>query len=346
MSCLSVMATRRAQNARSVNRRILRTAHRNVQLLNLLVENEASQEFPIHSDVENGFDHHAQFLTEDDVLENEVETAETFFQLENDGCVDGAEFGDVDRHRCASVDSNDESLIGLDWQDVEDVFCVDENTDIAVEQSLSFREQLASWAVLPGVFHVHVNQLLSILRSHPCHSDLPKDVRTLLKTPRKVHVQKMHPGEYFGFGILSGLSNVLSLAVHFESLSIEILINVDGLPIFSNSTSKKLWVILGLVRGINGLEKIPFIIAIYFGLEKPVGGPNSFLRGMVDELKDLIEKGFSFAGYHFTIKRIIFVCDAPARAFITGVKYHSGLVAAPNVLQLAKPWLALAKLED
>ena len=338
------MATRRAQNARSVNRRILRTAHRNVQLLNLLVENEASQEFPIHSDVENGFDHHTQFLTEDDVLENEVETAETFFQLENDGCVDGAEFGDVDRHRCASVDSNEESLIGLEWQDVEDVFCVDENTNIAVEQSLSFREQLASWAVLPGVFHVHVNQLLSILRSHPCHSDLPKDVRTLLKTPRKVHVQKMHPGEYFGFGILSGLSNVLSLAVHFESLSIEILINVDGLPIFSNSTSKQLWVILGLVRGINGLEKIPFIIAIYFGLEKPVGGPNSFLRGMVDELKDLIEKGFSFAGYHFTIKRIIFVCDAPARAFITGVKYHSGFSSCSKCITVGETVVSASEI--
>ncbi len=319
------MATKRKQYERNENRRILRAANRNVELLNFSVEEDVSQRFP---ETERTVDDPFQIEVEHAILEYDVASDDLFPQEENDvHSDDETEFGGIGVHSSTDVDSSDESLISLDWDDIDDidVCVVDKVVDFPVEQPHSFREQLASWAVLPGVCHVHVNKLLTILRSHPCHSNLPTDVRTLLKTPRKVNVQKMHPGEYFGFGILVGLQSVLSIVVdQLKSLSIEIVINVDGLPIFSNSTSKQLWVILGLIRGIKGVEKIPFIIAIYFGLQKPVGGPNSFLRGMVDELKDLIEKGFSFGGYDFTIKRIIFVCDSPARAFITGVKYHSG----------------------
>ncbi len=43
--------------------------------------------------------------------------------------------------------------------------------------------------------------------------------------------------------------------------------------------------------------------SIYFGLEKPTGGPDRFLRAFVDEMKDLIKKGFGFAGHHFEISK-------------------------------------------
>ena len=75
-------------------------------------------------------------------------------------------------------------------------------------------------------------------------------------------------------------------------------VNVDGFPIFRNSAKKQLWVILGFVRSVNGLEKIPFIIAIYFGLEKPVGEPNQFLRGTVEEFKILIKLSVEKSSYH------------------------------------------------
>ncbi|KZR98020.1 Uncharacterized protein APZ42_006773, partial [Daphnia magna] len=74
------------------------------------------------------------------------------------------------------------------------------------EQPLhSFKDQLASWAVSCGVPHVHINKLLSVLKSHPCHSDLPVDARSLLKTKRNVSLIPMHPGEYYHFDLLNGL---------------------------------------------------------------------------------------------------------------------------------------------
>ena len=76
-------------------------------------------------------------------------------------------------------------------------------------KEVTFRRQLASWAVLPGIKHVHVNELLKILRKHPCHLDLPSDVRTLIRTPRVVRVRKVHPGLYYHFNVAAGLISVL-----------------------------------------------------------------------------------------------------------------------------------------
>ncbi|KZS03288.1 Uncharacterized protein APZ42_034027 [Daphnia magna] len=41
-------------------------------------------------------------------------------------------------------------------------------------------------------------------------------------------------------------------------------------------------------------------------------------------MKILLENGFVHCNRRFSIKAIIFVCDSPARAFVSGVKYPSG----------------------
>ncbi|KAK4006643.1 hypothetical protein OUZ56_011801 [Daphnia magna] len=77
------------------------------------------------------------------------------------------------------------------------------------ESDLSFRDKLASWAVLPGVKHVHVNKLLALLRTHSCHSDLPSDVRSLIGTPRVVVLHEVHPGHYYHFGVVKAIFSVV-----------------------------------------------------------------------------------------------------------------------------------------
>jgi hypothetical protein len=65
----------------------------------------------------------------------------------------------------------------------------------------------------------------------------------LFKTPRKVTLISMHPGEYYHFDLINGLKGVIDinlLPANHVTVEIEILINVDGLPIFSKSTSKQL----------------------------------------------------------------------------------------------------------
>lgn len=80
---------------------------------------------------------------------------------------------------------------------------------------------------------VHVNGLLRILRNYPCHSDFPADARTLLRTPRKFFLAKMHPGEYFHFGVLAAIQQEFSLIDSLpQTDSIEIAVNADGLPIW------------------------------------------------------------------------------------------------------------------
>ena len=251
-----------------------------------------------------------------------------------------------DRDDSESSESNDDwNQDEINWDEAfDDVLITKDNWTSDIQKPpATFREQLAAWAVQPGVLHVHVNGLLEILRTHPCHSDLPTDVRTLLKTPRKVQLTKMHPGEYFHFGILAGLEQVFSLIV-FPPHTFFLEINIDGLPIFSKSTGKQLWVILAVVRNLNSLKKIPFIIGIYFGLEKPVGGPNTFLRAFVTELKYLIANGFTLNGFQFQISKVIFICDSPARAFISGVKYHSGFSSCGRCVTIGETAISASEV--
>ncbi len=180
------------------------------------------------------------------------------------------------------LDGHEDGLVDFTYED-KDVLLMDEARQSVDSKELTFRQQLASWAVLPGEKHVHVNELLKILRTHPCHIDLPYDVRTLIRTPRVVRVTKVHPGLYYHFGILTGLKSVLKLISFPTSIEfIDMLINIDGLPI-SDSTSATFWVILGVIRGVPGLEKKVFVVAIYYGQEKP-SDANSYLKEFVAEM--------------------------------------------------------------
>ena len=94
------------------------------------------------------------------------------------------------------VENSDSELSDefVDFNEIDDEFLM-----IEQQPAQTFKEKLASWGVDCRISHIHVNKLLSILKSHPSHSDLPVDVRTLFKTPRKVTLIHMHPGEYFNF---------------------------------------------------------------------------------------------------------------------------------------------------
>ena len=204
----------------------------------------------------------------------------------------------------------------------------------------SFKDKLACWSVSCRVPHVHVNKLLSVLKSHPCHSDLPVDARSLLKTKRIVSLIPKHPDEYYHFDLLNALKGAINkkfLPTNQAAIEIEIMINVDGLPIFSKSTSKQFWVILGIIRGIDGLEKNPFIIGIYYGLEKPTMGPNTFLRALINDIKDILENRFSHCGRLFSVKSFLFVTLLPVLLFpVLNIILGSAVVLNAQLLDLMR----------
>lgn len=59
--------------------------------------------------------------------------------------------------------------------------------------------RLGKWAVKFQIPHNAVNSLLDIL--HDYHPNIPKDARTLLKTPRHYDVKEISGGSYYHFGI-------------------------------------------------------------------------------------------------------------------------------------------------
>lgn len=104
-------------------------------------------------------------------------------------------------------------------------------------QAASFTEKIAGWAVECRIPHSHLNKLLSILKEHDCFTKLPKDSRTLLKTPRQTVTKPVFPGLYSHFGLAKGLEKILDLKNDLFPTDLELLINVDGLPLSKSSGS-------------------------------------------------------------------------------------------------------------
>ena len=181
----------------------------------------------------------------------------------------------------------------------------------------TLQEKLVTWAV--KILAVHVNSLLQILRDEKGLDYLPKDCRTLIRTPQIVEVRPVLPGHCYHFGTETEIKRLL-LSVGFCGSEISLFINVDGLPI-SESSSGQFWPILAIIRSVDGLSKTPFAIGLYYGTAKPTNS-NDFLEQFTLEMSELMCNGFQLNSNIFFIRRISFICDAPALAFILNVKNY------------------------
>ncbi|KYQ48594.1 hypothetical protein ALC60_12356 [Trachymyrmex zeteki] len=198
-----------------------------------------------------------------------------------------------------------------------------ENEELANEienNEDQFIQDITSWAIMFNIFHVALLALLVILRKYTNHAFV-KDPRTLLKTPRHTAIIKMGLGEYCHFGFKNALKNMLDEYMKITGKindNLDILINIDGLPI-SKSNNSALWPILCS----DTILKSVFIVGVYFGQTKPQSN-NDFLQPFVDEIISLINNGFFYNNINVRINLHALICDAPAKAFVLGVKTHTG----------------------
>ena len=182
----------------------------------------------------------------------------------------------------------------------------------------TFRDELAAWAV--AIPAVHVNSLLEILKEHECFKhELPKDCRTLVRTPRNVNVIQIAPGTYYHLGAQDEIVRLLQ-SIGFAGTAISLFVNVDGLPISESSTSQ-FWPILAIIR-LKGLTQLPFAIGLYHGMQKPADS-NEFLSTFTEEIGTLMSNGFQLGQKTIYIERVSFLCDAPALAYILQIKNHN-----------------------
>ena len=189
-------------------------------------------------------------------------------------------------------------------------------------------DQLAEWAVTFRVTHTSLSALLSILRVF--HTDLPKDPGTLLRTGKNYTVQAVAGGSYYHCGIASGILHKLGASPNCTlEEKITFQVNIDGLPLFKSSNSQ-FWPILGMLD--SPPIKEPFIIGLFYGSKKPTSA-SDFLSCFAAEMKELQMNGLTYNGTLHRVSMSVAICDAPARAFVKNIKYHSGYFGCDKCIQ-------------
>ena len=139
-------------------------------------------------------------------------------------------------------DYNDDNSAADNESDKEDVDHTSDN-----ETTLDkFAELVQGNPAVPKTF---ISSVLKIFQSHSCFKEFPLDYRALLHTPRNYVFRDVNPGQYFHFGLQNYLEKVVSVPI--ENV-LEIMINIDGIPI-SKSSGSQLWPILAMIK--NGIKK-------------------------------------------------------------------------------------------
>lgn len=135
------------------------------------------------------------------------------------------------------------------------------SSDSDEESECGLEEFLRDWTISNTVTHSSVSQLLKYLKSHG-HPNLPKDCRTLLKTPKNRQTINLESGQYIHFGVEEGLRNYLSLLSDDVPKELVLDFNIDGVPL-TKSTSKCFWLIL--CRIVDCSRPVIFVVGIYYG---------------------------------------------------------------------------------
>lgn len=217
---------------------------------------------------------------------------------------------------------------------------VTEDESARIENTHDF---LCSWAVKHNISHIALKDILGHLRTFNDFTDLPKDPRTLLKTPKFCAKSIVSGGEcvYFnlpekiasklGSGFIeSPIPIVKNLSKDFDRL-ITIAISIDGVPL-TKSTNKQFWPVLVSVD--QSIDKKPFVAALFFGNTKPKN--TDFLKPFIDSCKELELEGITIDSklFQFRISRIM--ADAPARSFIKGVRNHNSYEGCERCTQVGE----------
>jgi len=107
-----------------------------------------------------------------------------------------------------------------------------------------------------------------------------------------------------------------------KDITIELGMNVDGLPLTSSSKSN-LWPILISFVNIQHLSHVVIPVGLYHGKYKKPTSSHDYLNQFISEMKNILSDGITINGKILKFKIVQIVCDAPAKAFILNVKGHN-----------------------
>lgn len=174
------------------------------------------------------------------------------------------------------------------------------------------------------------NKLLSVLRKHG-HNELPKDRRTLLKTPRNtsLKLESVGEGQYYHFGLECCIKRLIETYCEEIPDSFRFNVSVDGLPL-AKSSGKEFWPIM--ISFVCDFYTEPMVVGLYHGDQKP-SDANEYLRRFVDDYLQTKHFGVNINGKIVRVSVNCIICDAPAKSFVAGIKGHSGYFGCPRCIQ-------------
>lgn len=152
--------------------------------------------------------------------------------------------------------------------------------------------------------------LFCLIKIPICHQVIITQT-LILKTSRLplYNLIEIGNGSFWYYGFEKCILNMVEEQYNVDTL--ELLINIDGLPIAKSSNSS-IWPIL---CSDTKFKKV-FMIGAYYGHEKPIDS-NMYLEQFVNEIIPLIQNGFKMPNNKFiNIKMYGLICDAPAKSFV------------------------------
>lgn len=239
---------------------------------------------------------------------------------EDSSACDVSELNSSEYRYSSSNLSDIESLINSD-DDGPDFF-----QDPDEENNFEFTNDVRELLLVHKIDHVASKSIIQLLNKYTNYN-LPKDPRTLLRTPRQTTTIQIEGGEYYHFGVEYAIIELIKDAQDSRIVytnNVNLLVNIDGAPLH-NSTDKGIWPI----QISSNLTKTVYAVGIFYGPSKPKN-TDQFLRLFVDEIKHLINGNLNFHDEIFTIRISAFVCDAPAKSMALNTKGHAGYDSCPT----------------
>ncbi|XP_039302861.1 uncharacterized protein LOC105207097 isoform X1 [Solenopsis invicta] len=228
-----------------------------------------------------------------------------------------------------SIDENSDKDISIDENNEKDT-SIDQNCDnydnnLDVHNHYNnreiFKKKLAQCFVTNNISLKQGDEILKVLRTHECLTNLPRSCKTLIHTPRSpVDIKTLEPGQYVHFNIKKVILEIISHIPHSKIPNVLLLdFSTDGVSLYKAS-NVVLWPIH--IRIINIPFSTPALVGLYKGYKKP-NNATAFFLPFISDIKKLLRHRLKFNEMVISIQLRCFVADAPARAFILNHVGHN-----------------------
>lgn len=207
------------------------------------------------------------------------------------------------------------------------------------DEETTAANELRKWALTSQTRHVHLGELLKILKKF-YDPDLPMCAKTFLNVgPANYNIRKLtdrngKPFEFVFLSVSEGLKFCVN-PVNHPDRRIRLQTFIDGLPLY-RSSAKNFWTLLSKVFYEPDIYE-PFPVAIYSGDDKPYD-LDLFFDDFIAEINDLLQNGIVIENEQFQVDLHCFICDTPARALAKNTKGHGAYYACERCCVRGEPF--------